>query len=94
MNEILLSWLGYAGIGLAVLCLAYFIPFTHDLTVLVLKGLLFLLTELLRHKMAFLIWFFKTIMADHARVFQHATQTEEELDPTQKIRRQAKGYLE
>ena len=94
MNEILLAWAGYAGIGLAILALAYFIPFTHDLTILVLKGLFFILTEILKHKMLFLIWFFKTVSADHSRVFQHAFQAEADLDPTQKIRRQASGYAD
>lgn len=94
MNELLLTWAGYAGIALCVLALAYIIPFTSGPTELLIKGLGFILMKLLEHKISFLIWFFKTISADHARVLQHASQTEEDIDPTQKIRRQAKGYAD
>lgn len=94
MNEIFVSWAMVVGIGFAALVLAYFIPFTQGLAILAFQGIFFVVKELLHHKWLFLIWFFKTIGSDHARVFQHATQTEEELDPTQRIRRQAKGYLD
>ena len=94
MNELLVTWAGYAGIAVCVLALAYMIPFTSTPTEWIIKGIGFILLELLKHKMSFLIWFFKTISADHSRVFQHAFQSEEDIDPTQKIKRKAKGYAD
>lgn len=88
MNTLLM----YALIGLGVLLVMLLIPGVKVLAELVLKGLLGLFGEVLRHKGIFGVWFVKTIVSDHARLFRHATTSRDKLDPTQKIRREAAGY--
>lgn len=88
MNQYLI----YGAMGLGALVLALLIPGVKVLAELLLKGLVSLTTELLKHKGTFFVWFVKTLGADHVRIVKHAIQKRDELDPTQKIRRQAAGY--
>ena len=91
MNDFVATWAGYAALGLGALALAYVFPLTSALTELVLKGLGMALLEIFKQKLAFIVWFIKTLSADHSRVMQHAFQSEDDIDPTQRIRRQAAG---
>ena len=88
MNQYLL----YGAIGVGCLLLALLVPGVKVLAELILKGLITISGELLKHKATFWVWFIKTLTADHSRVFKHATQKRDEIDPTQKIRRSAEGY--
>ena len=87
MNEYLM----YLAIGFGGLLVALLIPGVNVLAQMLLKGLASALLVVLQHKGVFLVWFVKTVLADHTKVFQHATQTEDTIDPTQKIRREAEG---
>lgn len=82
----------YGAIALGCLVLALLIPGVKVIAELLLKAIVTVTTEILKHKGTFLIWFVKTLSADHGRVFKHATQSKNDLDPTQKIRRKAAGY--
>lgn len=88
MNQYLL----YGIIFVCALVLALLIPGVKVLAELLLKGIVALFTEILKHKWTFFIWFIKTLSADHGRVITHALKPRDELDPTQKIRRKAAGY--
>lgn len=88
MNEILV----YAAIGFAALLLAMVVPGLKVIAEAVFKLVVDFFVEIFKHKSTFLIWFVKTLMADHLALFIHAVKKRDEIDPTQKIRRQAKGY--
>lgn len=88
MNE----YLTYLAIGFGLLLVALIIPGLKVFAEALLKALFEFLGELLKHKSTFIIWFIKTLTSDHARVFQHALQSRDDIDPTQKIRRKAEGY--
>lgn len=82
----------YLAIGVGLLLVALVIPGLRVMAEAVLKVIFEFFVEILRHKGTFAIWFIKTLFADHSRVFKHATQSRDVIDPTQKIRRKAEGY--
>lgn len=86
------QYLMYAAIGLGILMLALVIPGLKVIAEVLLKGIMEFFVELLKHKGTFLIWVIKTLSGDHARLIQHAVTSRDELDPTEKIKRQAEGY--
>lgn len=88
MNQILV----YVGIGFAVLFLAMVVPGLKVIAEGILKLLMDFFVEIFKHKSTFFIWFVKTLVADHIALFMHAIKKRDDIDPTQKIRRQAKGY--
>lgn len=88
MNEILT----YLAIGVGLLFLALLVPGLKLIAEGIIRAGLDFFIEILKHKGTFLIWAIKTLAGDHSRVFQHALQTEEVLDPTQKARRSAEGH--
>ena len=88
MNQYLI----YVAIGFAILLIALVVPGLKVIAEAVFKVLFELLTELFKHKGTFMIWLIKTLSSDHGRIFKHATQSRDVLDPTQKIRRKADGY--
>lgn len=87
MNE----YLTYAGIGVGLLFLSLLVPGLKVISEGIIKAVFEFFLELVKHKGTFAIWFVKTLLSDHARVLQHATQSEDDLDPTQRVRRQAEG---
>lgn len=86
------QYLVYLAIGFGLLLVALVVPGLKVIAEALFKALFELLGELLKHKGTFLIWLIKTLFSDHARVLQHALQSRDVLDPTQKIRRKAQGY--
>lgn len=88
MNEYLL----YLAIGFGILLVALIIPGIKIIAEAILKLLIDFLTEVLKHKSTFVIWAIKTLASDHMRMLQHATQSRDSIDPTQRIRRKAEGY--
>lgn len=88
MNEYLL----YLVIGFGILLVALIIPGIKIIAEALLKLLLDFLTEVVKHKSTFVIWIIKTLASDHMRLIQHATQSRDVIDPTQRIRRKAEGY--
>lgn len=86
------QYLVYAAIGLGLLLVAMVVPGLKVLAEAILKLLLELFVEIFKRKGMFLVWMVKTLTGDHVRVFQHAMQTRDTLDPTEKIRREAEGY--
>lgn len=85
------QYMTYIALGFGVLFLSLLVPGLKVIAEAILKGLMSFLGEILKHKGTFMVWLVKTIIADHARVFQHATRTKDDLDPTQKVRRAAEG---
>lgn len=90
MNEILT----YLAIGVGLLFLALLIPGLKLIAEGLIRAGLDFFIEILKHKGTFLIWAIKTLAGDHSRVLQHAMQSQEVLDPTQKARRSSDGYVE
>lgn len=88
MNQIL----AYMGIGVGLLFVALLIPGLKLIAEAILKVLLDVFFGMFRQKGSFIVWFFKTIIGDHARIFRHATTSRDVIDPTNKVRRKAKGY--
>lgn len=88
MNQYLI----YIAIGFGILLVCLVIPGLKIIAEAIFKGLIEFLTEMLKHKGTFLIWFIKTLFADHFLVLRHATTDRDTLDPTQRIRRAAMGY--
>lgn len=88
MNE----YLTYLAIGAGVLFLSLLVPGLKVVAEGIIKALFEFLVELVKHKGTFVIWGIKTLAGDHARVLQHAFQAQDDLDPTQKVRRAAEGY--
>ncbi|MFY2597426.1 hypothetical protein ACOTHJ_15320 [Achromobacter xylosoxidans] len=88
MNQYLI----YIGIGFAILLVCLIIPGVKIIAEAIFKGLVEMTTELFKHKSSFVIWLIKTLVSDHLRVLQHATQSRDTIDPTQSIRRKALGY--
>lgn len=86
------QYLMYLAIGFGILLVSLVVPGLKVIAEAILKALFEFLTELLKHKATFAIWLVKTLSADHVRIIQNATQSRDEIDPTQKIRRQAEGY--
>lgn len=82
MNE----YLVYAGIVLGTLFLALLVPGLRVLAEPIVKGLIEIVFELLKHKGSFVIWFFKTLYQDHLLVFKHMCQAKDSIDPTQRVR--------
>lgn len=88
MNQYLLYVL--IGFGILILCLV--IPGLKVIAEAILKLLMDFIVELVKHKGTFFIWAIKTLAGDHVRLLTHALKPRDEIDPTQKIRRKAKGY--
>lgn len=88
MNQLLI----YSLIAIGGLLVALMIPGVKVIAEMVLKGLVELMGNLLKHKSSFLIWAVKTLISDHVRLFEHAIQARDTIDPTQKIRRKVMGY--
>lgn len=86
------QYLTYIAIGFGLLLVALIVPGLKVIAEAIFKALFEVLGELLKHKGTFIVWFIKTLSADHMRVFQHASQARDVIDPTQKIRRKAEGY--
>lgn len=86
------QYLMYIAIGFGILLVALVVPGLKVIAEALFKALFELLSELVKHKGTFIVWIIKTLTADHLRVLQHATQSRNTLDPTQKIRRKAQGY--
>lgn len=86
------QYLVYAGIGFGILLVCLVIPGLKIIAEAIFKSLVEFLTEMLKHKGTFLIWFIKTLFSDHFLIFQHASQGRDTIDPTQRIRRKAMGY--
>lgn len=88
MNQYLL----YIAIGFGVLLVALIVPGLKVIAEAIFKALFELLGEMLKHKGTFVVWIVKTLSSDHMRILQHAVQSRDTIDPTQKIRRKAEGY--
>lgn len=88
MNE----YVVYSGIAALLLVASLTVPGLKIIAEALFKGFVDLVTELIKHKSTFIIWFIKTLASDHARLLEHATQSRESIDPTQSIRRKALGY--
>lgn len=88
MNQIVT----YVAIGGGLLLIALLIPGLKLIAEAILKVTLEFTYSVFRHKGSFIVWFFKTIVSDHMRVLRHATRSRDEIDPTNKVRRKAKGY--
>ena len=86
------QYLTYAAIAFAILVVALVVPGLKVIAEAIFKLFFELVTETVKHKGTFVIWTIKTLAGDHVRVMQHATQSRDSLDPTQKIRRKAEGY--
>lgn len=86
------QYLFYIAIGFGILLVALVIPGLKVIAEAIFKALFELLGELIKHKGTFIVWIIKTLTSDHIRVIQHATQSRDTIDPTQKIRRKAEGY--
>ncbi len=86
------QYLTYVAIGLGILMLALVIPGLKVIAEALLKAIMEFFVELLKHKGTFLIWVVKTLSGDHARLIEHAVKSRYDLDPTEKIKRQAEGY--
>lgn len=86
------QYLSYAAIGLGLLLVALVVPGLKVVAEAILKLLLDFIVEVFKHKGTFLVWLIKTLTGDHVRVFQHAVQSRDTMDPTEKIRREAEGY--
>lgn len=86
------KYLVYLAIGFGILLVALVVPGLKVIAEALFKAIFELISELVKHKGTFLVWIVKTLTADHIRVFKHATQSRNTLDPTQKIRRKAEGY--
>lgn len=86
------QYLMYIAIGFGILMLALIIPGLKVIAEALLKGILEIGVELLKHKGAFVVWLIKTLTGDHARVVQHAFNSRDELDPSERIRRKSAGY--
>ena len=86
------QYLTYIAIGFGLLLVALVVPGLKVIAEAIFKALFEMLTELFKHKGTFVIWIIKTLTSDHVRVFQHASQSRDVIDPTQKIRRKAEGY--
>ncbi len=86
------QYLTYIAIGFGLLLVALVVPGLKVIAEAIFKALFEVLGELLKHKGTFIVWIIKTLSADHMRVFQHASQARDVIDPTQKIRRKAEGY--
>lgn len=86
------QYLFYAGVAVAILLVCLVIPGLKIIAEAILKGVIEFLTELLKHKSTFIIWFIKTLFADHFLLLRHATTARDTIDPTQRIRRAAMGY--
>jgi hypothetical protein len=86
------QYLMYVLIGLGILLVCLIIPGLKVLAEALLKLLMDFTIELVKHKGTFLIWGIKTMVSDHVRLMVHAMKPRDEIDPTQRIRRKAKGY--
>jgi hypothetical protein len=86
------QYLFYLAIGFGILLVALVVPGLKVIAEAIFKALFELLGELIKHKGTFLVWIIKTLSSDHIRIMQHATQSRDTIDPTQKIRRKAEGY--
>jgi len=86
------QYLFYVGIGFAILLVCLVIPGLKIIAEAIFKGIIEFLTEVLKHKSTFIVWFVKTLFADHFLVVKHATTARDTIDPTQRIRRAAMGY--
>lgn len=86
------QYLFYIAIGFGILLVALVVPGLKVIAEAVFKALFELLGELIKHKGTFVVWIIKTLTSDHIRVLQHAMQSRDTIDPTQKIRRKAEGY--
>lgn len=86
------QYLFYIAIGFGVLLVALVVPGLKVIAEAIFKALFELLGELVKHKGTFVVWIVKTLTSDHIRVLQHASQSRDSIDPTQKIRRKAEGY--
>ncbi|GBG14426.1 molybdopterin oxidoreductase [Novimethylophilus kurashikiensis] len=90
MNE----YLTYIAIGVGILFLSLLVPGLKMVAEGIIKAGVDFIIEIMKHKATFLIWGIKTLVGDHARVLQHAFQSQDTLDPTQRVRRAAEGYDE
>lgn len=90
MNEILF----YLAIGAGLTLLTLLVPGLKLIGETFLKLLIEGAMGIFRHQGNFLIWFIKTLSSDHIRILKHATTRRDELDPTQKVRRKAQGYVD
>lgn len=88
MNQYLVYLL--IGVGILLVCLV--IPGLKVIAEGVIKLFMEFFVEVIKHKWTFVIWLIKTLVGDHFRLLVHATKPRDEIDPTQKIRRKAKGY--
>lgn len=86
------QYLFYIAIGFGILLVALVVPGLKVIAEAIFKALFELFGELVKHKGTFMVWIIKTLTSDHIRVLQHAMQSRDTLDPTQKIRRKAEGY--
>lgn len=86
------QYLVYLAIGFGILLVALVVPGLKVIAEAIFKALFELMTEMLKHKGTFAVWIVKTLSSDHIRVIQHAMQSRDTIDPTQKIRRKAEGY--
>lgn len=86
------QYLFYTAIGFGILLVALVVPGLKVIAEAIFKALFELMGELIKHKGTFAVWIVKTLMSDHFRVIQHASQSRDSIDPTQKIRRKAEGY--
>lgn len=82
----------YLLIGLGVLLAALVVPGLKVIAEGILKLLMDFFIEIFKHKGTFFVWFVKTLVADHVALLMHAIKKRDDIDPTQKIRRKAKGY--
>lgn len=88
MNEYLL----YAAIGFGLLLVSLVVPGLKVVAEAIFKLLMDLFVEIFKHKGTFVIWFIKTLANDHVALLTHSAKARDEIDPTQRIRRKAKGY--
>jgi hypothetical protein len=88
------QYLAYIGIGLGILLVCMVIPGLKVVSEAIFKLLFEFIVEVVKRKASFWVWLIKTLVGDHGRLFMHALQTRETLDPTEQIRLEAEGYTD
>lgn len=86
------QYLAYAAIVVAILLVGLVVPGVKVIAEIIVKALMEFFVEIFKHKGKFAIWLVKTLISDHVRLLQHALQSRDSIDPTEKIRREAEGY--
>ncbi len=85
------QYLVYVLIGVGALFLSLMIPGLKIIAEGIIKTVFEFFVEILKNKGSFMIWAAKTLLSDHVRVLEHAVQRQDDIDPTQKVRREAEG---